>query len=375
MRYVLLIIMLFSPSVFAADTTAKVQAKTVIGVRTAQGTAYVKVDTSLLRLPSGTKTFKKIEVPYSVARLREMMKGKLNPAHVAAAAALAAVLDGVDYSIDELTGQIMKVEKKPFSQTGQQFYAVVTPNINFGLTPEAACTQGIRTANGKKYCGPGYNAILSVNCATDPGKTASFCAPGFEVDTHTPATDAQVVDLVMAAFNNLTPAQQRMFFEDLAGNPAISPELAEALQAEADRLKAAEGLESADVENPNGETDTENKPQEVTVTDPIEIDGSEIVTDKLPDDIFNSSGDYSPLTGFLGSLPELPELDLPNFGLDYSSSCRTITFAHNGASVLFPSSAQCDKLKEAKEIVGWFISVITMFGIAWLILGNRKPGV
>lgn len=370
MRYLTLILLLIGLPVFAQDTSVTVQPKTVIGVRTAQGTAWVKVDTSLLRLPSGKKTFTPVETKYSWSRIKEIAKGKVNPAHAAMAAAMTAAAAAAGWIIDSNTGEY-GTNKEIQPHKGTIYYTFINNVQTFGKTKNEACTTA-EIAEWQTTCPPAYSPIVSTNCSQPAGQASGFCVVRNEF---TPISAAQSNQLTYDAFSKLTPEQQRLFFEELNGSPAMTPELQAALQAKADAIKAAEGLNQADVENPNGETDTSNKPQEVTVKDPIKIDGSDINTSAPSTNDFINATDYAPLTNIINNLPTLPKLELPNFGLTYTSGCRTISFDWKGTSVPFPSTSQCAKLTEAKNITGWFISVITMFGIAWLILGKSKPGV
>ncbi|MBN3562517.1 hypothetical protein [Aliamphritea spongicola] len=388
MRKLLLLLSLFSllspVSVFAQDTSVTIRPKQVTGVDVdSRGNIKVDYSTSRVRFPSGKETFRTERVTYNPKKLLEMTK-RGNPAQQALKAAALAAAAAAGYVINELRGQITEQEQPDPGYTAGYYWEAPVyglPPLR-GKTASEACAAGsvygIASAGGT-WCSRGTNSkyvqAVKRSC-TNPPRNYSVC-----IDETVPMVPGEPLpldvqnDIMIEAFNQLTPAQRRQFFEDLAGSPLITPELAEALQAEADRIRLAEGLESATVEETGRESATEENIQKVTVVDPIKIDETEVKVDAPTDDKYTRPEDYNPLTLFFGSLPDLPDFSLPDFGLSYSSSCRTITFDWEGASVLFPSRSQCRKLGEMKEITGWFISVITMFGIAWLILGNRKPGV
>lgn len=89
-----------------------------------------------------------------------------------------------------------------------------------------------------------------------------------------------------------------------------------------------------------------------------------------------------PPTGIYDALPsdlsELPTLDtpvMPDF-LPSKSDCETITltvttFYGTNESQIFPTPEQCAKLKQGQTLVGWFLYVITWFGVVYIIMGHR----
>jgi hypothetical protein len=89
--------------------------------------------------------------------------------------------------------------------------------------------------------------------------------------------------------------------------------------------------------------------------------------------------DIPPPEGLYSSIPtELPTLETPTMPtfLPNKSNCETIVLtvtstSGNSSSQVFPTMSQCLKLKQGQQLVGWFLYVITWFGVVYIILGHR----
>lgn len=87
----------------------------------------------------------------------------------------------------------------------------------------------------------------------------------------------------------------------------------------------------------------------------------------------------APPEGIYDAIPkELPTLEIPSMPtfLPSKSDCETITltvttFHGTNESQVFPTPSQCAKLKQGQVLVGWFLYVITWFGVVYIIFGHR----
>ncbi|WP_027854999.1 hypothetical protein [Marinobacterium litorale] len=373
---------------------------------------------------------------YVKKRLRVPKRGnplswvKKNPLEIAVTAAVFAA----GWSIDELTGQVVRPAgtasywaNSYYETRGQTWFcqattiegcAAVLPSSNNVLARNVSIVeQGDPSSNTPGLIrfyvaewGTWHDIVVNFEPCTDP-VGAQYCAQQTGVEV---VPDQEVWEIVDAVADEATQTQLRPWVTDPNGNPYIYPEVADAQDEVRVGVPGAAALpEAAIVNNPlegqglgiDGMPVEESPTPEVETETPFElptdyareqtlqeaktqleeskgflqelketlVDGKDIPEE--PDIIGDSPADeaYKNLTDEFDTLPDMPDLGInPDVGFQSSGTCETITFNWDGASVVFPSTSQCSKLQTAQDMLGWFIYVLTFFGIVHIILGARK---
>lgn len=333
--------------------------------------------------------------------------------------AISGAVAGVGWFIDEAKKSVMHVERHLPSGYKKGYYYASNYNgqVVAGFTAKDTCVNAGATYLADKgvygQCSWGWWSYNVSQYRCDNGSAAGvpYCGSA-EPDLVEEAEPVPEED-VWKAINDAVDANPSLMNEwlyDQDGNPIIYPEVQEAqadlakdvegaepipdaavAQTPADATGFAEGDTPTDGESPfstDFPTDYARKNLQQEQLDEAQklndavkefTDTSEI--DQQPD-LNPDSAEENPAKDIYQDLPketDLPDLpDVPSpgsFGLSHSSSCQTITFSWHSASVVFPNSEQCSKLHSAQDMIGWFLWVVTTFGVIYTILGARalKP--
>lgn len=350
------------------------------------------VDYSLqAKFAANDPRYKTSKVKYGPAKVLDFAKSRktLNPAAAAVNAVVIVAVAAAGWAIDELTNQVVRPNQNQTflddgSWTEGKFWAVSgesSSSINsYAPTRSVACSRidGVWKSSPYNACAytnhlgtTSYKTVVQYTCGKWYSTTSmsEFSGCGLEPSSpFEPVPESEWWSQVMDAISHMSPEAQREFWNNVAGMPELTPELQQALDDWNAEIASETGL--------NGETkeesssDVANDVQDVRVVDPIEIVEPDLNTD--PEQTGGTTvEDYDPLIDTLNTLPALPDFFIPDVGFESSTTCETVNFSWRSASVDFPSPSQCSKLNDAKRIIGWFLNIITMFGCAWLILGNR----
>ncbi|MBY4675898.1 hypothetical protein [Marinobacterium arenosum] len=370
-----------------------VNAREVTGARWNGQAADVEYSAQA-KLPGGNRRYKKIRAQYSANRIVQIAKKSraLNPGAAAFNFAIIGAISAAGWFIDDLTGQVLTGNPGTGSGSGQagHFYIAnpgYTPSSEYLPSPEAALEQWcgmtghsncylVSPTMGKyTHSGNGIEYNLTIgeySCTNYSQDWLDTYAPnsGCTVAPPEPVTEEELQEALTEAIEELSPAELRQAFETIANNPEMFPELATALQDWTQAIEDETGLDGSEIdEDPTDESEDAQDVLDVRVVEPVQIDETDVPTeremDELPDDL------YKDITNYADNLPDLPSIPRPGIGLDHSSSCETLTLSWRGTSVVFPSTDQCQKLNAMKSIMEWFLSVVTLFGCWYIILGKR----
>jgi hypothetical protein len=343
------------------------------------------VDYSLqARFAANDPRYKTTKVKYGPAKVLDFAKSRktLNPAAAAVNAVVIGAVAAAGWAIDELTNQVTRPNSNPtFEDDGSWqsgkywlYWNGLDNASAYAPTASQLCSQlgreYIPHQWGAYKCYGGNVGKSSLNIqhqscgsyySTSTYLSQSGCGlqPSYSFES---VPESEWWPQVMDAISQMSPEAQREFWNNIAGMPELTPELQSALDDWNSQLESETG-ETGEVKEETSASD----PQDIST---VRIDPENLNTSPIENTASNPE-DYDPMLDQLNNLPTLPELFIPDVGLDFSPSCETINFSWRGASVDFPTSSQCAKLNDAKQILGWFLNVVTMFGCAWIILGNR----
>lgn len=371
LRLTLFFALTVSSIVYAADFNISARQTRSVSL----GSSGANVDYSLqARFAQNDPVYKTQKVNYSPGRILSLAKARkaVNPAAAAVNAVVVSSIAAAGWVIDELTDQVMNPadgSQGQFENDGtwvQDTYWIIgnlpwAGQQALGPTKTIACERanGVLQDNTCNVANVYYSSNWShVQClAHSIPETGCTAVP---IPDSEPVEESEWWPLVEEALTDMTPEELREFFNNTNGLPELTPELQESLDEWKDELESQTGLLGEVTEETA--LDTAQDIQEVFINEDGVDPAPQI--DDLPLDV------YDPLTNY--TLPELPALPIPDIGLGSSSSCETITFSWRGSNVVFPSSSQCSKMNQMKDMMEWLLSVLTLFSCWYIILGQRS---